>query len=446
MDNAAEKPSKNSDYTQADADSVGGNNANHGVNLALQSYLRELGQLPRLTAEEQAELGRKILTAENRWRELLTAFAATAQWQTDFLNLREKTLWHEQFIPSSGISENDTEKLQLFLEKCEKIANQLLESFHRGDRAECEQLRSKLVQEMSLYKLSSDILMQYHKQLEIAAETLPDIALQILASESAFTLQEFRNNLRAAEEARNKLLDLRQQMVEGNLRLVIRIVNQYSYRQLSIGDLVQEGNLGLMRSLEKFDFNLKHKFSTYASWWIRQSIGRAIAEQFRVIRIPSHMISTIAAINRVEQRFILEHDRMPEVSEIAAILEMPPARVSAIRKMARQTISLQSPLTTDESGSNLEDVLPDMQSQDPSCCVSEETINHQLLELLKTLSGRERMILSMRFGLLGQRVHTLREISNHFNISRERVRQLEMQTLNKLRTPENLRLLGAHRP
>ena len=242
-----------------------------------------------------------------------------------------------------------------------------------------------------------------------------------------------------------ELQDLRQQMIEGNLRLVVRIVNQYSYRQLSVSDLVQEGNIGLMRSLEKFDFNLKNKFSTYASWWIRHSIGRAIAEQFRIIRIPAHMISTIAAINRTEQRFIMEHDRMPEAEEIAAILGLPVARISAIRKMARQTISLQSPLSVDENGSCLEDVLPDEQATDPARNVSDETLRKQLTKLLETLSERERKILNMRFGLMGEKVHTLQEISNHFNISRERVRQLEMQTLNKLRTPENLRLFGAHK-
>ena len=234
-------------------------------------------------------------------------------------------------------------------------------------------------------------------------------------------------------------------MVEGNLRLVVRIVNQYSYRRISIPDLIQEGNIGLMRSLEKFDFQLGHKFSTYAGWWIRQSIGRALAEQFRIIRIPVHMIATIAAINRAEQRFILEHDRVPEVEEIAAMLEMPTPRVSAIRKMARQTISLQSPLSVDDSGASLEDVLPDEQAQEPGRELAQETTIRQLQKLLDQLNGREREILIMRFGLMGERVRTLQEISDHFHISRERVRQLELQTLNKLRTPENRRLFGDDR-
>ena len=256
-------------------------------------------------------------------------------------------------------------------------------------------------------------------------------------------LKFIKNKLNEAAMAYQALLDLRQKMIEANLRLVVKIVNQYSYRQLAVGDLVQEGNIGLMRSLEKFDFNLNHKFSTYASWWIRQSIGRAIAEQFRIIRIPAHMITTIAAINRVEQRFILEHDRMPENDEIALILEMPAARVSAIRKMARQTISLQSPLSVDENGSSLEDIIPDERAVDPSQNIVNASSRKQLAKLLSTLSEREQKILVMRFGLLDEPVKTLQEISEYFNISRERVRQLEMQIINKLRTPENLRLFGS---
>ena len=293
------------------------------------------------------------------------------------------------------------------------------------------------------YKLSGEILTIGYKQLLSAAEPGAENLLKVFAEESCFTVSEFQKELEEANAAYRELLQLRQKMIEGNLRLVVRIVNQYSYRQLSVSDLVQEGNIGLMRSLEKFDFNLNHKFSTYASWWIRQSIGRAIAEQFRIIRIPAHMVSTIAAINRAEQRFILEHDRMPEPDEIAAVLGLPTARVSAIRKMARQTISLQSPLSVDENGSSLEDVLPDEQAIDPSQNISYASSRKQLVKLLNTLSERERKILVMRFGLLGEPVKTLQEISECFNISRERVRQLEMQIINKLRTPENLRIFGS---
>ena len=414
------------------------------VNQALHSYLRALGNLPRLSAEEQFALGKKILAIENEWRSALNLLLFTPQWVRNHLEHKDPQQWREQFMPSSLTTDDQFEDIQQWLKKLTRCEQQLQQAFAAGDQEQISILRQTLAGELMHYRISGDLLMQCHDQLRVTAGSLSGEVRKVFAGESCLSLEEFEAVLERAEDAWTRLLDLRQEMVEGNLRLVVRIVNQYSYRHLSVSDLVQEGNLGLMRSLEKFDFNLQHKFSTYASWWIRQSIGRAIAEQFRVIRIPAHMISTIAAINRVEQRFILEHDRMPEVEEIAAQLGLPAARISAIRKMARQTISLQSPLSVDENGSSLEDVLPDEQALDPAQKISAASVKMQLDRLLATLTPRERKILAMRFGLLGEKVHTLQEISEHFNISRERVRQLEMQTLNKLRAPENLKLFGSH--
>lgn len=413
------------------------------VSQALQSYLRELGKLPKMTADELYALGQRILTVENRWRDWVNSFVFTAQFELEYFSGKDPAVFLEQFMPSSVMDGTTADDIIKSLKQIEMLLPVLASAYQGGNQKEVCELRKKLSGEMSRYKLSGDILMDCYEKLKLAWNSMNSESAAIFAEDSCMTVEEFTGNLAQAELALTELLELRQQMVEGNLRLVLRIVNQYSYRQVSVSDLVQEGNLGLMRSLEKFDFNLKHKFSTYASWWIRQSIGRAIAEQFRVIRIPAHMVSTIAAINRVEQRFILEHDRMPEADEIAQVLNMPTARVSAIRKMARQTISLQSPLSVDDSGSSLEDVLPDEQAVDPARQISDETIHSQLERLLATLSERERMILKMRFGLMGEQVRTLQEISDHFKISRERVRQLEMQTLNKLRTPENLRIFGS---
>lgn len=413
------------------------------VNQAMQSYLRDLGKIPRLTTEEREALKQQLLTAENRWRDTLYGFAFIARFQREHLVSRDHNQWRDQFIPSAL---NDSVTVEVLINQQEKISvleQKLHNAFQAGEQQNVQILRQELITAQQRYKLSGEILTIGYKQLLSAAEPGAENLLKVFAEESCFTVSEFQKELEEANAAYRELLQLRQKMIEGNLRLVVRIVNQYSYRQLSVSDLVQEGNIGLMRSLEKFDFNLNHKFSTYASWWIRQSIGRAIAEQFRIIRIPAHMVSTIAAINRAEQRFILEHDRMPEPDEIAAVLGLPTARVSAIRKMARQTISLQSPLSVDENGSSLEDVLPDEQAIDPSQNISYASSRKQLVKLLNTLSERERKILVMRFGLLGEPVKTLQEISECFNISRERVRQLEMQIINKLRTPENLRIFGS---
>ncbi len=413
------------------------------ISYALQSYLRQLGRIPRLTPEEQDGLSQAIVAAEDRWRKTLYSFGMTASWHLDFLSGKDVTQLRDCIMPSCLPDGINMQELLQWRNALQGREATLHCAFENGASGRIAETREALIAHLMRYKLFSDILMECHDKLSMKFPTGGEGVFNALAEQSSYTLEEFRAALKRADEARTELLDLRQKMVEGNLRLVVRIVNQYSYRQLSVGDLVQEGNLGLMRSLEKFDFNLGHKFSTYASWWIRQSIGRAMAEQFRIIRIPAHMVATIAAINRAEQRFILEHDRLPEVEEIAAMLEMPTPRVSAIRKMARQTISLQSPLSVDDSGSSLEDVLPDDQAHDPAKEVSQETTFRHLQRLLDELSEREREILVMRFGLMGQKVRTLQEISEHFNISRERVRQLELQTLNKLRTPENRRMFGA---
>ena len=441
MSVSAEKSEKNYTNNRQTTDVLddwGGFSGN--VNQALQSYLRELGQLPRMTPEAQNILSQKIVEAENTWRQTLGQMVFTAAWIREFLSGKDESTWREYFMPSSVPENVKITELRSFLQHLETIESQLHAAFSDGSREQVVRLRRDMSELLMRYKISGEVLMQCHDQLQLTAGSVQCV----FAEESCIFAGELDGMLEAAATARRKLLDLRQEMVEGNLRLVIRIVNQYSYRQLSVGDLVQEGNIGLMRALEKFDFNLQHKFSTYAGWWIRQSIGRAIAEQFRVIRIPSHMISTISAINRTEQRFLLEHDRLPEVEEIAELMKLPPARISAIRKMARQTISLQSPLSVDENGTSLEDVLPDEQAVDPASDISEVTVTKQLEKLLSTLSERERLILTMRFGLMGEKVRTLQEISEYFNISRERVRQLEMQTLNKLRTPENLRIFGSH--
>jgi RNA polymerase primary sigma factor len=202
--------------------------------------------------------------------------------------------------------------------------------------------------------------------------------------------------------------------------------------------------MGLMRALEKFDFKLGHKFSTYASWWIKQNITRAIAEQSRIIRIPVHMVKTIVTINNAEQRFIQEHGREPSTDEIAIIMELPASRVSAIQKMARQSVSLQAPIGNDDDGSVMEDILTDIESEDPMQNISSKVVREKLHELLGTLSEREQQIIIMRFGLLGFKTMTLLEISEHFQLTRERIRQLEIKIINKLRSPAKLKFFDGY--
>jgi RNA polymerase primary sigma factor len=230
-------------------------------------------------------------------------------------------------------------------------------------------------------------------------------------------------------------------MAETNLRLVISIANKYRECNVPLNDIIQEGNLGLMVAVQRFDFNLGNRFSTYAGWWIKHYILRAISEQSRVVRLPLHMIQAIQNMNRAEQRFIQNEGREPENSELAELLELPVARVSAMRKMASQSISLQAPLNSDEDGSSLEDLIAPEEKSEPWRNYARKLLYDKLYEMLNTLPERERQIIIYRFGLLGEPVLPLNEISSRLKLSRERVRQLENKVMAQLRTKEYLRFI-----
>jgi RNA polymerase primary sigma factor len=243
--------------------------------------------------------------------------------------------------------------------------------------------------------------------------------------------------LKKIREKYDHLRLLHKKMLEGNLRLAISIAHKYRNKGLPVNDLIQEANIGLMRALEKFDFRLGNRFSTYATWWIKQTVSRAISEQSRVIRIPVHMVNTIISMNHVEQIFMQTHGREPNIKELAIALEIPTSRISAIRKMARQTISLQAPVGDSENGSILQDILASSNSgDDPIQNISQEVLKEKVYEVLATLSEREQQIIIMRFGLMGYSPMTLVKVSEHFDLTRERIRQLEIKILEKLRSPE----------
>jgi len=294
----------------------------------------------------------------------------------------------------------------------------------------------KIESEVEQYESAEDM----EKMLAQEGLAIDDPVRMYLKEIGKVPLLDSEREVYLAEKMANGDEAAKKELVESNLRLVVSIAKRYVGKGMFFLDLIQEGNLGLMKAVDKFDYRKGYKFSTYATWWIRQAITRAIADQARTIRIPVHMIETIHKISRVSRQLLQKLGHEASAEEIAAEIGMTPDKVREIMKIAQDPVSLETPIGEEED-SHLGDFIPDDDSPAPADAASYTLLREQLNEVLHTLTPREESVLKLRFGLQDGRQRTLEEVGKEFNITRERIRQIEAKALRKLRHPSRSKRL-----
>jgi RNA polymerase primary sigma factor len=308
-----------------------------------------------------------------------------------------------------------------------------------------ERVRARREVDQALKAPTNDPVRMYLKEIGyvalLTAQEEVELAKRIEAGLVAAERLESSDSSKLRPEERAELrwlerdgLDAKRHLVEANLRLVVSIAKRYVGRGMQFLDLIQEGNLGLIRAVEKFDYAKGFKFSTYATWWIRQAITRAIADQARTIRIPVHMVETINKLARIQRQLLQDLGREPTADEIAEQMELSPEKVREIQKISQEPVSLETPIGEEED-SNLGDFIEDAEAVIPLERASFRLLQEQLNSVLHTLSGREKEVIEMRFGLSDGQPRTLEEVGKRFGVTRERIRQIESKTLSKLRHP-----------
>ena len=275
---------------------------------------------------------------------------------------------------------------------------------------------------------------KFEKSLSAEGVSIDDPVKVYLKEIGSFPLLSLEEEVELAEKILQGDSFAKKKLAEANLRLVVSIAKRYVGRGMLFLDLIQEGNLGLIKAVEKFDHTKGFKFSTYATWWIRQAITRAIADQARTIRIPVHMVETINKVKKVQSQLLHKNGQEPSVEDLAEELDMPQEKVREILKVAQEPISLESPIGEEED-SHLGDFIPDSDAPIPEEAATHALLKEQLGEVLATLTPREAKVLSLRFGIEDGRPRTLEEVGKEFNVTRERIRQIEAKALRKLRHP-----------
>lgn len=409
----------------------------------------------RYSTKEAVSIAQYLINGKERFDKIVSE--KEVEDKTHFLNLlpklisllKEEDAYLEErllALKDPALSKPDQARLNDELEKCRIRTQAYLRCFH------CRHNVTEDFGEVVFKAYDSFLqLEQQINDLKARAERNKFAAAKLAAARRKLhkrevaagrTLEEFKKDVRMLQRWMDKSQEAKKEMVESNLRLVISIAKKYTNRGLSFLDLIQEGNMGLMKAVEKFEYRRGYKFSTYATWWIRQAVTRAIADQARTIRIPVHMIETINKVLRGAKKLMMETGKEPTPEELGEELGFTPDRVREIYKIAQHPISLQAEVG-DGGESSFGDFLEDTAVESPAEATGYSMLKDKMKEVLKTLTDRERFVLIHRFGLLDGRPKTLEEVGSAFNVTRERIRQIEAKALRKMRHPIRSKQLRA---
>jgi RNA polymerase primary sigma factor len=446
----------------------------------VRMYLKQMGQVPLLSREEEVDISKRIETAESSALKIIYSVSLTADFQLDICKrLIDREERFDRVVLDKKIDSRESyfKSLAKQVIALEDAIRKINNSWISIENAKNDTQRKRSITRFKNYeatlapifkkcclklKVFEDFLSQVNPELKAISRNLHNVELakkdavkvkrkgvkmdrvteeldaartrfKMEPSDLAQLIKDLRLNMRQAHRAKTE-------MVEANLRLVISIAKKYTNRGLSFLDLIQEGNMGLMKAVEKFEYRRGYKFSTYATWWIRQAITRSIADQARTIRIPVHMIETLNKVMQVQKQLIQELGHEPTPEEVAVEMGLPLEKVQGIMKMAQQPISLQSPVG-DSDDTNFGDFIEDKGAENPYDMTAYSLLREKIIDVLDSLTERERNVLSLRFGLKDGYSRTLEEVGRQFKVTRERIRQIEAKALRKMRHPTRIRQL-----